>query len=113
MSTVPIEQALYGSQAGGGYRFLAKSAGFRDEWLAAAENLCTEFGERPAGSYCSAAVFAQPLDRRNVAIVQVADQGSDDAGRPGSLGFRLLVMPRTAYEGFGGDPFALADKLPP
>jgi hypothetical protein len=113
MSVIVIEQALYGSQAGGGYRFVAKSAGFREDWLPEAERLCIGFGERPAGAYCTAAVFVQTLDRKHIAIVQVADQGTDDAGRPGALGFRLLVFPRTAYDAFGGDPFALADKLPP
>ena len=36
----------HGSQGAGGYRFLARSPGFRDEWLAEAERLCTGFGER-------------------------------------------------------------------
>ena len=43
-----VEQALYGSRDAGGYRFLARSPGFRDEWLSEAEQLCTGFGERLA-----------------------------------------------------------------
>jgi hypothetical protein len=108
-----IEQAIYGCQDAGGYRFLGRSAGFRDEWLPEAERLCTGFGERPAGVSCPRCVFAQPLGRRHVAVVQVADQGQDDAGRPGALGFRLLAVPRPVYADLGGDPFLLAEQFPP
>jgi hypothetical protein len=108
-----IEQAIYGSQDVGGYRFLARSPGFLDAWLGPAERLCAGFGERPAGASCPAAVFARPLGPRHVAVVQVADQGVDDAGRPGALGFRLLVLPRRLYADLAGDPFHVADQYPP
>jgi hypothetical protein len=108
-----IEQAIYSNAGGGGYRFTARSPGFADEWLAEAERLCTGFGERPAETACPACVFAQPFGPRRVAVVQAADQGRDDAGRPGALGFRLLVLPREAYFRLGGDPFHLADQFPP
>ncbi len=108
-----IEQAIYGCQDAGGYRFLGRSPGFRDEWLREAEALCTGFGERPAGVACPACVFARPVGARHVAVVQAADQGLDDAGRPGALGFRLLVLPRLLYADLGGDPFFIADQLPP
>jgi hypothetical protein len=113
MADLLIEQAVYGSQGAGGYRFLARSPGFRDEWLAEAERLCTGFGERPAGVACPACVFARPFGPRQVAVVQAADQGADDAGRPGALAFRLLVVPRALYDGLGGDPFYLAEQFPP
>ena len=32
-----IEQAIYGCQDAGGYRFLGRSPGFRDEWLREAD----------------------------------------------------------------------------
>ncbi len=108
-----IEQAIYGSQDAGGYRFLARSPGFRDDWLAEAERLCTGFGERPAGVACPHCVFARPFHRHYVAIVQVADQGMDDAGRPGALGFYLLMLPRSHYVELGGDPFYIAEQFPP
>jgi hypothetical protein len=108
-----IEQAIYGGQDTGGYRFLARSPGFLDAWLADAERLCTGFGERPAGVQCPLAVFARPLGKKHVAVVQVADQGSDDAGRPGALAFRLLVMPGRFYADLGADPFWIAEQLPP
>lgn len=106
-----IEQAIYGNA--GGYRFLARSPGFRDEWLPQAELLCTRFGERPAGVSCPAAVFARPFAGGQVAVVQVADQGPDDTGRPGSLAFRILLLSRRLYEDLGGDPFLVADTFPP
>jgi hypothetical protein len=108
-----IEQAIYGGQDAGGYRFLARSAGFPDEWLPLAEQLCTRFGERPAGVSCPECVFARPFGPRHVAVVQVADQGRDDAGRPGALGFRLLVVPQRLYSDLGGDPFLIAEAFPP
>jgi hypothetical protein len=113
MAPISLEQALYGSQDTGGYRFLARSPGFVDEWLPEAQRICTAFGERPVGVACPACVFAQPLDRRHVAVVQVADQGHDDAGRPGALGFHLVVLSRRDYADLGGDPFLLAERFPP
>jgi hypothetical protein len=113
MIGIPLEQAIYSNAAGGGYRFLARSSGFLDEWLPEAERVCTGFGERPAGVACPLSVFAQPFGLHQVAVVQAADQGSDDAGRPGALGFRLLVIPRQEYESFMGDPFAVAERFPP
>jgi hypothetical protein len=107
-----IEQAVYGSQDAGGYRFLARSPGFLDEWLPAAQRLCTCFGERPAGVACPGCVFARPFVAGHVAVVQVADQGADDTGRPGALGFRLLVLPLRLYEDLGGDPFHIAEQYP-
>jgi hypothetical protein len=113
MPDILIEQALYTGHDAGGYRFLARSPGFLDDWLPQAERLCTGFGERPAGVACPAAVFARPLGDKHVAVVQAADLGVDDAGRPGALGFRLLVLPQDAYAFLGGDPFALSERFPP
>ena len=113
MPDIRIEQALYGAHDAGGYRFLGRSPGFREEWLPEAQRLCSAFGERPTGVACPSAVFAHPLDKTHVAVVQVADQGADDAGRPGALAFRLLILATSDYIGFGGDPFVLADRLPP
>ena len=113
MPVIVIEQALYGNPEPGGFRFLARSPGFVESWLPIAEQLCAGFGERPAGVACPAAVFAQAFGPKHVAVVQVADLGSDDAGRPGALGFRLLVLPRQTYADLGGDPFLFADRFPP
>ena len=108
-----IEQAIYGGQDASGYRFLARSPGFRDDWLAEAERLCTGFGERPAGVACPPCVFVRPFGRRHVAVVQAADHGQDDSGRPGALAFYLLIFPRQLYHELGGDPFFLAEQCPP
>ncbi len=108
-----IEQAIYGGQDVGGYRFLARSPGFRDDWLAEGEQLCTGFGERPTGVACPGCVFVRPFGRRHVAVVQAADQGHDDTGRPGALAFYLLIVPRSLYLDLGGDPFYIAEQFPP
>jgi hypothetical protein len=111
--TMQIEQALYGNPDAGGYRFLARSAGFAESWLGEAERLCTSFGDRPAGVLCPLALFARPFGLRHVAVVQAADQGVDDAGRPGALAFHLLIVPRRLYAELGGDLFLISDKYPP
>ena len=49
----------------------------------------------------------------HVVLVQVADQGVDDTGRPGALGFYLLILPADLYRFLGGNPFQLADQYPP
>jgi hypothetical protein len=108
-----IEQALYGSRDAAGYRFLARSPGFRDEWLPQAQRLCTDFGERPANVSCTDGLFVQPFIAGYVAIVQVADRGTDEADRPGVLAFRLLIVPAALYDALAGDPFLIADTLPP
>lgn len=113
MSDILIEQAIYSNAGPGGYRFQARSRGFTDDWLPEAEKLCSGFGERPADVACPECVFAQPFGKEHVAVVQVADLGADDAGRPGALGFRLLILPRKAYVGLIGDPFFVASSFPP
>jgi hypothetical protein len=112
MKQIVIEQAIYTAHEEGGYRLLTRSAGFDENWLALAEELCTRFGERPAGVACPACVFAQPFGKLHVAVVQVADQ-APDAGQPGALGFYLLIVPRAAYVRHVGDPFVLAERCPP
>jgi hypothetical protein len=108
-----IEQALYAGLQTDGYRFLARSPGFRDDWLVEAERLCAGFGEKPAGVACPGSVFARPFDRHHVAIVQASDQGLDDTGRPGALGFYLLIIRLSLYVELGGDPFFIAEQFPP
>src|SRR5437763_15685207 len=109
MNEFVIEQAVYGSEGAGGYHFLARSEGFLDDWLPEAERLCTSFGERPAGVACPACVFAQPFGPGHVAVVQVADQGRDDARRPGGHGSYLLVLARSDYAQLGAAPFLIAE----
>ncbi|MFN4258055.1 MAG: hypothetical protein ACK4RK_02080 [Gemmataceae bacterium] len=113
MRSIYIEQALYGDQDVGGYRFLARSAGFRDEWLPEAERLCTRFGERPANVACPESILAQPFGKGHVAVVRVADQGHDDTGRPGALAFQLLILSWPDYAYLLADPFAIAERCPP
>jgi hypothetical protein len=113
MNALPLlEHALYESRDGK-HRLLARSPGFLDEWQAEAERLCTGFGERPAGVACPGCVFARPFSKAQVAIVRVADQGQDEQGGPGALGFHVVLLPVDLYGYLGGDPFYLADRMPP
>ena len=45
--------------------------------------------------------------------MQAADRGADSEGRPGTLGFYLLVLPRALYHDLHADPFHIATHLPP
>ena len=112
MADISIEQALYCTGDVSGSRFLGRSPGFLDDWLPEAQRLCTSFGERPTGLACPRFVFAQPLARKQTAIVQGADLGHNETGRPGILGFHLLVLSQEAYAFLGGDPFVLAERFP-
>src|SRR5262245_1734879 len=111
MNTIPIEQAVYHRPDGEAPQFRGRSPGFLDAWLPEAERWIDEFGKRPEGFACPSAVFAQPLGKKHVAVVQVSDTiGNHAAPR---LGFRILVLPRIAYVGvLGGDPFLLDERLP-
>ncbi len=102
MLDLSIAQALIEGET-----ILARSANFSDEWQAPALNLCKRFGTLPVGANCPEALFATPLDKYRIAVVQVA-------GPPAfpSLRFRMLVMGRELY-GHLGDPFAIADRFPP
>jgi hypothetical protein len=108
-----IEQAIFRGPERDGYRCLASSSGFTDAWQTDAIRLCEGFGERPASVECPGSVFARPFGKDHVAIVQVADQGKDEAGRPGLLGFRFLIVARPDYPICQADPFLLADSFPP
>jgi hypothetical protein len=112
MSEIIVEQAIYWRDDGAAPRLMGRSSGFRDEWLEEAAGLVVGFGERPPGVRCAAAVFAHPLGQDQVAIVQVADRIASDSGRPASA-FHISALPQMAYEGFSGDPFGLARRLPP
>jgi hypothetical protein len=111
-----IAQALVIADAAGP-KVAAKSDDFPFAWEEAARTAAVRFGRRPPGVACPAAVFAGPVGRTHVAVVQVADQDSGAEPRRSPpidppLGFRFLVLTRKLYEALG-DPFAVADKFPP
>jgi hypothetical protein len=107
MLEILIEQAQFRRADNGSPNLVARSPGFVVDWLPALEPLIVGFGVRPPGLACPAAVFAQPLRLGHVAVVQVAD-----AAEGQSLGFHVLLCPRTDYERFLGDPFVLAERFP-
>ena len=94
-----------------GPKVLAKSDDFSFAWEEAARTAVVRFGRRPAGVRCPAAVFAVPVGRTHVAVVQVADQPAPEGVEP-PLGFRFLILARRLYEALG-DPFAIAERYPP
>src|SRR5438552_22781 len=112
MLNVPIEQAIYGDRGSSGRRVLARSPGFAEEWLPDVERLCTVFGERPPGTMLPACLFAQPLGKRHVAVIQAADPSGGASDRFGLLWFHLLVLGQRDYALLGGDPFQLAERYP-
>lgn len=94
-----------------GPEVVARSPSVGPRWEEAGLTTTVRFGRRPAGVACPAALFAVPVGRSHVAVVQVADQpsGSD---REAGLGFRFLILTRNLYDSLG-DPFAIDDRFPP
>jgi hypothetical protein len=98
-----IEQALADARPGG-VTVTARSPGFADDWVPEVERLCAGFGT-PAEPLAAAAVFAQPLGRAHVAVVQAV------APHPPAVRCHVLVLPVALYRGVG-DPFLLAEQFP-
>jgi hypothetical protein len=112
MADIVLEQALFRREHEQPPELRAQSAGFREEWLPEVQRLIDGFGDRTGGVTCPLAVFAQPLLGQHVAIVQAADQEAGATGWP-AMAFHAIVVERSAYERFLGDPFAVADRVPP
>ncbi len=110
MPDISVEQALFLRSFAEPARLLGRSPGFAEAWLPGVETMLAQFGERPAGVPCPGAVFAQPLGREHVDVVQVADRPGVN-GAP-ALGFRVLVLAAAPYRDYFADPFAVADSLP-
>jgi hypothetical protein len=104
-----IAQALIIVDAAGP-KVVARSDDFPFAWEEAARTAAVRFGRRPPGVACPAALFACPVGRSHVAVVQVADRPAPVPDPP--LGFRFLILRRKLYEALG-DPFAVADRFPP
>lgn len=108
MLEVTIEQALYRRDGAEPARLLARSPHLEDAWRDEAAGLIAGFGDPLPGSSCPAAVYAHPLGKRHVAVVQVAQRASS------IFDYHLLVVSEEAYEKlFFGDPFELARALAP
>jgi len=113
MDSIGCPQVLLARSDRGEVRWLAESPGLAEEVRPALEDLCKRFGERPVGARCPRAVFARPLGRKQVVIAIAADLGIDSSGAPTSMGFHFVLLPLRVYEAHGGDPFYLAQNVPP
>lgn len=105
MPTFPIHQALFIREGNAEPVVRSRSAAFADDWVTEARSTILAFGNRPWGVSCPYAVFARPLELDQVAVVQVADRPE------GGLAFHFLVLQRSMYERFLGDPFVLAKRF--
>lgn len=101
-----IEQALI-EPSRDGWNITARSPGWSDDWFADVERLCAGFGRPEPLTHLPLTVFAQPLDRDRVAVVQAAADGA-----PPTLRFHFLVLPNALYSAIG-DPFAVAEQFAP
>jgi len=100
-----IAQALLVAEPTGP-RVVAKSPDFPFAWEEAAKLIVVRFGAKPADIAVSAELFALPISKTHVAVVQLAALPSD------VLAFRFLILGKPLYDALG-DPFAIADRLPP
>jgi hypothetical protein len=89
-----------------GPRVVAKSPELPFALEEAAKLLAVRFGTPPTDTALSAGVFALPLGKAHVAVVQVAGLAAR------TLGFRFLILGKPLYNALG-DPFAIADRFPP
>ncbi len=110
---IPFEQAVYGSFPfwNQGYAILAHSPGCRPEWLAELRQVCQRYGERPSADVRAGGIFALPLVNGPWMIVRPSEQGCDDQGRPGALGFHALFVSTADYRAAGCNPFGFAAVL--
>lgn len=102
MADLTIEQAL--AVAG---QVVARSPGFEADWEPEFLRLCAAFGAPPAGDYLPTCVFARPLSRDRVAVIQTATPG-----QPPRLEFHCLSLPASLYAAVG-DPIRIAEQFPP
>jgi hypothetical protein len=106
MPDLTIEQAL-ADRTPAGITVAARSPAFLAEWEPEFVRLCGAFGEPPAGQHLPNCVFARPLARGRVAVVQAAAEG-----QPPKLQFHCLSLPAEVYAAVG-DPFRVAEQFPP
>ncbi len=88
---------------------VAKSDNIDFELEEIAIRITSKFGKRPTGVFCPQAIFATPMTRSAVAVVQVADRPDRSDDPP--LAFFFLIFSRDIYTTIG-DPFEIADRLP-
>jgi hypothetical protein len=102
MPDASIEQAL---MEGG--EVVARCPGFAAEWEPEFLRLCAAFGQPSTSEYLPNCVFARPLARRRIAVVQAAAEGQPPIRR-----FHCLAVPDDLYAAVG-DPFQIAEQFPP
>jgi hypothetical protein len=106
MPDLTLEQAL-AEIAPDGPTVVARSPGFASEWEPEFLRLCAAFGRPPAGDFLPTCVFAKPLARGRVAVVQAAAEGQPPVQR-----FHCLAVPADLYAALG-DPFLIAERFAP
>ena len=106
MPDLTIEQAL--ADAGQDRAtVVARSPGFLPEWEPEFLRLCAAFGRPAAGEFLPVCVFARPLARGQVAVVQATA-----TGQPPVLRFHCLAVPAAVYTSVG-DPILIAERYTP
>jgi hypothetical protein len=100
-----IEQVL-AERTPAGVAVVARSPGVAEEWQPDFRRLCEAFGEPPPNTYLPPCVFAQPLTRDRVVVVQVTAEAS-----PPVVRFHGVILAHKLYETIG-DPFAVAEQFP-
>jgi hypothetical protein len=86
---------------------VARSPAFAAEWEPEFLRLAAAFGRPPVGEFLPTCLFARPLARGRVAIIQVAAEG-----QPPVLRFHCLAVATDLYAAVS-DPFLIAERFAP
>lgn len=108
-----LHQAIAARHGEGEVRWRTASPNFPDAWKDRLEELMRLFGPRPTGVLCPEAMLVLPFDGRNVVIARLADLDAVAGQTPNVLGFHFLILPEHDYDGWGADPFAILQTVPP
>src|SRR5947209_3224900 len=112
MTEAVVHQAIILREHGQEPYFAERSSEFQDVWTQPLLDMAVGFGERPPGIACPPAIFAQPIGKTTVAVVEVRDGAPGPDGWP-PLRFHALVLSRMDYMALGADPFAIVQRFPP
>ena len=107
-----IPQALFFQEVSETIDCVARSSDFAEDWIPAVQDLLREYAIPLDARRFETIIFARPLTKKWVAIVQVGDlrKGSPQHVTRDGIGFRVFVIDKKKYTQYLGDPFEVAEQ---